>query len=199
MSPSHGYSATVASSRVLRSVIGACVRFRIRDPSRARSVARGEGLMAKVIVGMTTSIDGFVADQSGSVERLYPDLAALQGTAYMNALIAETGAVLMGRRAFEMAEDPNWFVGNYEFQVPIFVLTHRPPSVMPKQDEHLTFLSSPTASNRRSRRRRPPRGTRPFRWWAASASSNRYCLLVWRMSFISMSCWCSWGLAGDCS
>jgi len=95
--------------------------------------------MAKVIVGMTTSIDGFVADQSGSVERLYPDLAALQGTAYMNALIAETGAVLMGRRAFEMAEDPNWFVGNYEFQVPIFVLTHRPPSVMPKQDEHLTF------------------------------------------------------------
>ncbi|TMG44893.1 MAG: riboflavin biosynthesis protein RibD [Chloroflexi bacterium] len=95
--------------------------------------------MAKVIVGMTTSIDGFVADQSGSVVRLYPDLAALQGTAYMNALIAETGAVLMGRRAFEMAEDPNWFVGNYEFQVPIFVLTHRPPSVMPKQDEHLTF------------------------------------------------------------
>ena len=95
--------------------------------------------MAKVIVGMTTSIDGFVADQSGSVKLLYPDLAALQGTAYMNALIAETGAVLMGRRAFEMAEDPNWFVGNYEFQVPIFVLTHRPPSVMPKQDEHLTF------------------------------------------------------------
>lgn len=95
--------------------------------------------MAKVIVGMTTSIDGFVADQSGSVKLLYPDLAALQGTAYMNALIAETGAVLMGRRAFEMAEDPNWFVGNYEFQVPIFVLTHRPPSVMPKHDEHLTF------------------------------------------------------------
>ena len=95
--------------------------------------------MAKVIVGMTTSIDGFVADQSGSVKLLYPDLAALQGTAYMNALIAETGAVIMGRRAFEMAEDPNWFVGNYEFQVPIFVLTHRPPSVMPKHDEHLTF------------------------------------------------------------
>jgi len=95
--------------------------------------------MARVIVGMTTSIDGFVTDQSGSVDRLYPDLAALHGTAYMNALIAETGAVLMGRRAFEMAEDPDWFVGNYEFQVPIFVLTHMPPPVRPKQDEHLTF------------------------------------------------------------
>ena len=35
--------------------------------------------------------------------------------------------------------DPDSYVGNYEFQVPIFVLTHRPPSVVPKQDEHLTF------------------------------------------------------------
>jgi dihydrofolate reductase len=56
----------------------------------------------------------------------------------MNALIDETGAVLMGRRAFEMG-DPDSYVGNYEFQVPIFVLTHEPPRVMPKQDEHLTF------------------------------------------------------------
>jgi len=95
--------------------------------------------MPKVIVGMTTSLDGFVVDARGSVDRLYPDLAALQGTTYMNDLIAETGAVLMGRKAFEMAEDPDWFVGNYEFQVPIFVLTHRPPRVTPKQDEHLTF------------------------------------------------------------
>jgi dihydrofolate reductase len=38
-----------------------------------------------------------------------------------------------------MAEDPDWYVGNYEFQVPIFVLTHEPPHVVPKQDEHLTF------------------------------------------------------------
>jgi len=33
--------------------------------------------MAKVILGMTTSLDGFVADRSGSVGRLYSDLAAL--------------------------------------------------------------------------------------------------------------------------
>ena len=88
---------------------------------------------------MTTSLDGFVADESAGVDRLYPDLAALQGTAYMNASIDETGAVLMGKRTFEMGEDPDSFVGNYEFQVPIFVLTHNPPAVPPKQDEHLTF------------------------------------------------------------
>src|SRR2546428_4628210 len=90
------------------------------------SSRRGSRQMAKVIVGMTSSLDGFVADQSGGVDRLYPDLAALRNTAYMNALIDETGAVLMGRRTFEMGE-PDSYVGSYEFQVPIFVLTHKPP------------------------------------------------------------------------
>ncbi|MGH9215264.1 MAG: dihydrofolate reductase family protein [Acidimicrobiales bacterium] len=95
--------------------------------------------MSKVIAGMAISLDGFVADESGSAGRLHPDLAALQGTDYMNEAIADTGAVLMGRRAFDMADDPDSYVGNYEFQVPIFVLTHEPPKVAPKQDENLTF------------------------------------------------------------
>lgn len=94
--------------------------------------------MAKVVVGMTVSLDGFVADQSGSAARLYPDLTGLRDTPYMKDAIEETGAVLMGRRAFEMG-DPDSYVGNYEFQVPIFVLTHNPPPVPPKQDERLTF------------------------------------------------------------
>jgi len=34
--------------------------------------------MAKVIVGMTVSLDGFVNDRNGTVARLYPDLAALR-------------------------------------------------------------------------------------------------------------------------
>jgi dihydrofolate reductase len=56
----------------------------------------------------------------------------------MNSVIEETGAVLMGKRSFEMG-DPDWYVGNYEFQVPIFVLTHHPPAVAPKQDDRMTF------------------------------------------------------------
>ena len=94
--------------------------------------------MAKVIVGMTTSIDGFVADKRGSVDRLYSDLASLQGSPFMNSLIEETGAVLMGRRTFAMG-DADWYAGNYEFQVPIFVVTHEPPPVHPKENERLTF------------------------------------------------------------
>lgn len=94
--------------------------------------------MARVVAGMTISLDGFVADPSGDAGALYTDLADLRGTAYMNAAIEETGAVLMGRRAFEMG-DPDSYVGEYEFQVPIFVVTHNPPDTPPKQDKRLTF------------------------------------------------------------
>jgi len=37
--------------------------------------------MTNVIVGMTISIDGFVADASGSSDRLYTDLAVLRAVA----------------------------------------------------------------------------------------------------------------------
>jgi dihydrofolate reductase len=94
--------------------------------------------MAKVIAGMTISLDGFVADRDGSASRLYPDLQALRDTPYMQSAIDETGAVLMGRKTFAMA-DPDSYVGEYEFQVPIFVVTHEPPVARPKQDDRLTF------------------------------------------------------------
>lgn len=93
--------------------------------------------MAKVIVGMTLSLDGFVNDRSGSVERLYPDLAALRKTQMLQEAIANTGAVVMGRRAYEMANGD--FTG-YEFQVPIFVVTHRPPNEAAKgENAKLSF------------------------------------------------------------
>jgi hypothetical protein len=47
--------------------------------------------MTRVVAGMTTSLDGFVADRNGSPDRLYTDLATLQGSNYMNLTIAETG------------------------------------------------------------------------------------------------------------
>jgi len=60
--------------------------------------------MAKVIAGMTMFLDGYVADGSGSVDQLFFDLSALRDTSYMKDLITETGAVLMGRRTFEMGD-----------------------------------------------------------------------------------------------
>jgi dihydrofolate reductase len=96
--------------------------------------------MAKVVVGMTVSLDGFVNDRNGSVERLYPDLAALRKTEMLREAIANTAAVVMGRRAYEMASDD--FTG-YEFQVPIFVVTHHPPKTVAKGENaklHFEFV-----------------------------------------------------------
>ena len=95
--------------------------------------------MGKVVLGMTMSLDGFINDRTGSVDALYPDLAAWRETDSGKESIQNTGAVVMGRNSYAMSEDPDWFAGNYEYQVPIFVLTHRPPAKMPKQTDQLTF------------------------------------------------------------
>lgn len=58
--------------------------------------------MALVSVGMATSLDGFIADSRGSASSLYPDLTDLRDL--MNEEIERTGAVVMGRRTFEMGD-----------------------------------------------------------------------------------------------
>lgn len=93
--------------------------------------------MGKVIVGTTMSLDGFINDRNGSVNRLYPDLEALRETEWLQEEIRTTGAVVMGRRAYDMAEGD--FTG-YEFQVPIFVLAHAVPEQVARgENENLTF------------------------------------------------------------
>jgi dihydrofolate reductase len=88
---------------------------------------------------MTVSLDGFVNDRHGSVDPLYGDLEALDQSQLMRDYVDNTGAVVMGWKAYRMADDPDWFLGNYEFQKPIFVLTHEVPARLPKQDDKLTF------------------------------------------------------------
>jgi dihydrofolate reductase len=95
--------------------------------------------MGKVIVGLTMSLDGFINDRTGSVGRLYPDLAALGNTELLRESIRTTGAVVMGRHAYAMGE-PDAYADHYEYQVPIFVLTHAPPERRPMENEHLRFI-----------------------------------------------------------
>jgi dihydrofolate reductase len=128
--------------------------------------------MAKVIVGMTTSLDGFVNDRTGSVERLYPDLEALRKTEFLKKVIEYTGAVVMGRRAYEMANGD--FTG-YEFQVPIFVVTHHPHrKSRPRGRTRISpSHSCPKGPNRpcgKPRKRQAP-GTSPL--WVARAPLSR--------------------------
>ena len=80
--------------------------------------------MGKVIVGATMSLDWFMNDRNGDVNRLYQDFEALRRTEMLQEEIRTTGAVVMGRRAYDMAEGD---LTGYEYQVPIFVLTHHIP------------------------------------------------------------------------
>jgi len=102
--------------------------------------------MAKVIVGTTMSLDGFMNDRHGSVERLYPDLEALRQTEWLQEEIRTTGAVVMGRHAYDMAQGD---LTGYEFQVPIFVVTHHVPGQAAKGENdklRLHFVTDGLAS-----------------------------------------------------
>ena len=94
--------------------------------------------MGKVIAGMTMSLDGFINDRNGSAESLSPDFDELLETATFKDMIESTGAVIMGRHTYEMADPFMWINDDYEFQVPLFILTHTPPEKFPKGNGKLT-------------------------------------------------------------
>ncbi len=91
--------------------------------------------MSKVLFGMTISLDGFVADRSGDLRPLYPDLDALRQTEMLQESIRMTGAVVMGKHAYDVAQGD---LTGYEYQTPIFVVTHHVPAMAPTgQNEKL--------------------------------------------------------------
>ena len=95
--------------------------------------------MGRVIVGAAISLDGFVSDPQGNLDALYPDLDALRETEVLQESIRNTGAAILGRRAYDLAEDPDFYAEHYEYQVPLFILTHHPPAVKPREAGGVTF------------------------------------------------------------
>ena len=92
--------------------------------------------MGKVIIGATMSLDWFMNDRNGDVSPLYPDFEALRRTEMLQEEIRTTGAVVMGRRSYDMGEGD---LTDYEYQVPIFVVTHHvPEQVVKGENDHLT-------------------------------------------------------------
>jgi dihydrofolate reductase len=92
--------------------------------------------MGGVVIGMRTSVDGFVADASGDSSPLYPDLERIAENEVVKRAIERTGSVVFGRNTYDMSGGD---LTDYEFQVPIFVLTHEPPDKGPRgQNENLS-------------------------------------------------------------
>ncbi len=85
------------------------------------------------------SLDGFINDKNGGVGELFTDFKEWHAVPSFKEMINSTGAVIMGRHVYEMADPFLWANDDYEFQTPIFVLTHKPPTKYPKGNGKLSF------------------------------------------------------------
>src|SRR3954454_23614513 len=97
--------------------------------------------MGKVIVNTTMSLDGFIAGPGDAMDWVFEQAVPDEPDEAIDEVIATTGAVLAGRRSYDVgrrAERPETseaFGGRW--QGPELVLTHHPP----EDDPHMTFLS----------------------------------------------------------
>ena len=60
---------------------------------------------------------------------------------YFKEMTKNTGAIIMGRHVYEMADPFMWINDDYEFQIPLFILTHTPPEKFPTGNDNLTLRS----------------------------------------------------------
>jgi len=117
--------------------------------------------MSKLIAIMSMSLDGFVADsndgvgevfdwymnsgdvefQTGGSDRMTFKVSA-PSAGHLRSLWSELGAVLTGRRTFEVAD--GWG-GNHAWG-PAFVLTHQIPAGWPRPDSTVHFVTDGLAS-----------------------------------------------------
>jgi dihydrofolate reductase len=102
----------------------------------------GGDVTGKVVVNRAMSLDGFIAGPGDAMDwgggRALADFVAPEDFA---AVAARTGAMLVGRRTWEVGErlraaDPD--AVDYPFSGPMFLLTHRPPD---PPDPAVTVLS----------------------------------------------------------
>ena len=85
--------------------------------------------MGQVHAGMVMSLDGFVEGRDDNTTPLNPAFDEMMATDLMQEIIATTGAVVMGRTTYEMSSGD---YTDYEFQVPLFIVTHKAPETKAK-------------------------------------------------------------------
>jgi len=94
--------------------------------------------MGKVNAGMVMSLDGFVKGREGNTTPLYPAFDDMMADDLMQEIIATTGAVVMGRTTYDMSSGD--YTG-YEFQVPLFIVTHKAPETKAKGENDKLSIS----------------------------------------------------------
>ena len=111
--------------------------------------------MAKVIAIMSMSLDGFVADRADGVAEVFDWYTAgdvvvptaspewtfrvsAPSAAHLRGLTGEVGAMLTGRRTFEVA---GGWGGQHPWGIPAFVLTHGVPEGWPRPGSTVYFVT----------------------------------------------------------
>jgi dihydrofolate reductase len=113
--------------------------------------------MAKVVGMMSMSLDGYVADANDGLTEVFDwyfssgdiEVSTASATAgrtyhvsapsadYLRGMMAEVGAVLIGRRTFEIAD--GW--GGHHPLGPAFVVTHHVPEGWPRPGSTVQFVT----------------------------------------------------------
>ncbi len=99
--------------------------------------------MATVVLDMAMSVDGFVAgpnDEPGGLHDYFFSPSPATATVLAKGL-ATTGAIIMGKRTYELGAAQDGFVDN-PYKVPHFVLTHTVPDQPARGAETFIFVTS---------------------------------------------------------
>jgi dihydrofolate reductase len=113
--------------------------------------------MSKVIADITTSLDGYVTGPRGDVDELHAWVTDQDpvDTEILERATAETGAVVMGRRLFDIVDGPNGWTKDMGYGAqqagtpPFFVVTHSAPQHVRLERElemRFTFVDDLTAA-----------------------------------------------------
>lgn len=131
-----------------------------RASNRAQSSRLTNGV-TMVTVGLSTSLDGFIAGADDSSElplgvggdrlfkwfgdgdtpsRFYPEFRMSPASAeFFDSYAARAGAIITGRRTYDVADA--WGGSGPLPGAPLFVLTHRVPDMVPAGDPPYTFVT----------------------------------------------------------
>ena len=99
--------------------------------------------MSTVVADMSVSLDGFVADPGGGVDRVFAWYAKPQPTAQpvepsREAAAFDVGVIVYGRRTFEQA---NGWNGAHPTGAPVIVVTHTVPDGWPRDGSTVSFAT----------------------------------------------------------
>ncbi|MFC4018852.1 dihydrofolate reductase family protein [Micromonospora sp. GCM10011542] len=112
--------------------------------------------MTKVTTGATMSLDGYIADTShGGFEHLFqwygngdvetptanPEMTlrtSAASAAHLRDLHERTGALVVGRRLFDMT---NGWGGRHPMDVPVVVVTHQVPQGWERENDSFVFVT----------------------------------------------------------